>query len=172
MNSLIRPIAALPNRPALANSLQTATIPAIATVPGAMASLSVSMISVLRVCVGIHTIAGRGRASSPAPEGAYSVWRWPTCRRAIMPAPARLGRSTRKSAPIFRTPGSRTARPFAGQTAAAGTSVNNRLAAVLYHLGRSGRPGPIAAWPRAQRSIPLRLRVAGHKTTLGAGAGE
>ena len=79
------------------------------------------------------------------------------CLRAIAHAPHRIGQSALASAHTL-TPGSRTTRPFAGKTAATGSTVNSRPVAVPYFKQwRAGRPGPVAAWPGARVHPCLRV---------------
>lgn len=174
MYSLIRPIAALPSRPAAASSLQIATTPAIATVPGATPSFSPSIFSVLPVSVASHRIAGGDRASSPAPKGIHDMAARPSlpAMRATRP---RLSQSSRAFGLRALTPGSRHA---AGHTAAAGIALNNRYPAAAFlpaFWGCAGHPRPSAARILADASRatakprpgPKSLRVA-----PGRGAGQ
>lgn len=160
---------------------------------------SSSMISVSRVLLRIHTIAGGGRATSPAPEShdllsgrpaslrpiarasarpAQSPRHYgapvdrPPLARPIAPSPRRLlsgdypaaagiPLNSRPAAALFRfTPGSR---HMAGQTAAADPKFDRSasVAAFLIRHGRTGRPGPVAAFLAGRAGpMPPRLRVA------------
>ena len=85
---------------------------------------------------------------------------------AMHAARARLGHSVAHNALNLRTPGSHA--DCAGQTAATGYDLNNRRPVAASSLfGRSGRPGPDAAWPRA-KSYPR----PGTSPDRGAGAGQ
>lgn len=131
-----------------------------ASTPRRMTAVALSMKFAFRVVVAFHTVAGRGRASSPAPEGPISLRARRSYPGAIAAAPPRLGRSPHAFA-RFHTPGSRRRPDFAGQPAAAGTDLNNRpAAALLFPMGRAGRSGSAAAnLVDGARSIPC-LRVA------------
>lgn len=118
----------------------------------AVGGASSSMISVLRVLSASHTIAGRGRASSPVPEGAIFPLLKRSCHRAIAPACARLGRSTRDFARTFSGP---VAEAPGEQPVAAGTHLNGCPTAAFIFVGRAGRPGFAAAWPGARSNLAL-----------------
>lgn len=100
MNLLIRAMALLPSTPASASSLHNPTSPAIATVPAAIASLSVSICSTFRACCDPRTIAGGGAVSSRVPEGEVG-------RPWAQAMPARSGRLLEWASPIlagYRSP--------------------------------------------------------------------
>lgn len=126
-----------------------------------MPSRNSSMIPALRAVVVMCTIAGRGRASSPAPEGEVSLIPVRPCCPAIHAAPQRLAQSAAHFGPPT-PPVAPDADPVGARPAAAGLFPFSGSAAAFLsvrRIGRAGRPGTARAWPGAGPN-PLCLRVA------------